>query len=153
MILKINKIISLSPCRLVWPISVKLNTYSRHARRSVMFQRSLKALRTQLIKAQAMADEANLLSTEMKRDTRFTVTLHIPARNLTPYRRVSTHLLADCCFSIIISITTETCCCCCCYYCCCCAGGSVGRYQEVDQLHPGYARTHAISLNFCLVSK
>lgn len=53
-----------------------------------MFKRSLGNLKTDIVKANALCQEANFLSEEMGRQTKFSVTLQIPPANLSPNRRV-----------------------------------------------------------------
>ena len=51
------------------------------------FKRGLAKLREDIIRANVLAREANFLSEEMERETNFSVTLQIPAHNLTPNKR------------------------------------------------------------------
>ena len=51
------------------------------------FKRGLAKLREDIIRANVLAREANFLSAEMERETSFSVTLQIPAHNLTPNKR------------------------------------------------------------------
>ena len=53
-----------------------------------MFKQSLVKLRAEVVKANALVREANTLSQEMGKVTEFSVTLQIPAANLSPNRRV-----------------------------------------------------------------
>ncbi|XP_034249047.1 kinesin-like protein KIF13A isoform X2 [Thrips palmi] len=52
-----------------------------------MFKRSLGNLKADIVKANALCQEANFLSEEMGRQTKFSVTLQIPPANLSPNRR------------------------------------------------------------------
>ena len=56
--------------------------------REKLFKQSLAKLKEEVIKANAMVREANFLAEEMGKDTEFSVTLQIPAANLTPNRKV-----------------------------------------------------------------
>lgn len=56
-----------------------------------MFKRSLGNLKADIVKANALCQEANFLAEEMGRHTKFSVTLQIPPANLSPNRRVSTN--------------------------------------------------------------
>ena len=53
-----------------------------------MFKHSLAKLKEEVIKANALVREANFLAEEMAKQTEFSVTLQIPAANLTPNRKV-----------------------------------------------------------------
>jgi len=57
--------------------------------REKIFRASVSRLREELVRAQALAHEANALAVEMNKDTEFTVTLQIPTHNLTPNRKVT----------------------------------------------------------------
>lgn len=52
-----------------------------------MFKRSLGNLKADIVKANALCQEANFLAEEMGRQTKFSVTLQIPPANLSPNRR------------------------------------------------------------------
>ena len=52
------------------------------------FRNGLKLLREQLLQANALAREANALCKEINRPIRFSITMQIPAYNLTPFRKV-----------------------------------------------------------------
>ena len=54
-----------------------------------MFKQSLVKLREEVVKANALVREANILAQEMGKHSQFHVTLQIPASNLSPNRRVS----------------------------------------------------------------
>ena len=56
-------------------------------RREDTFKSGLAKLREDIIRANVLAREANFLSEEMGRNTAFSVTLQIPAHNLTPNKR------------------------------------------------------------------
>lgn len=58
-----------------------------------MFKRSLGNLKTDIVKANALCQEANFLAEEMGRQTKFSVTLQIPPANLSPNRRVGALIL------------------------------------------------------------
>ena len=51
------------------------------------FRRSLTQLREDIVRANALAREANVLSEELGKQTRFSVTLQIPPANLSPNRK------------------------------------------------------------------
>ncbi len=53
-----------------------------------MFKQSLLKLKEEVIRANALVREANTLAQEMKKPTEFSVTLQIPAANLSPNRKV-----------------------------------------------------------------
>ncbi|XP_059167567.1 kinesin-like protein KIF13A isoform X3 [Physella acuta] len=55
--------------------------------REMMFKQSLVKLREEVVKANALVREANILAQEMGKLTEFHVTLQIPATNLSPNRR------------------------------------------------------------------
>ncbi|XP_055871121.1 kinesin-like protein KIF13A isoform X6 [Biomphalaria glabrata] len=55
--------------------------------RDTMFKQSLIKLREEVVKANALVREANILAQEMGKLTEFHVTLQIPASNLSPNRR------------------------------------------------------------------
>jgi kinesin family protein 13 len=56
--------------------------------RDEMFKRSLGQLKADIMRANALVQEANVLAEEMGRQTKFSVTLQIPPANLSPNRRV-----------------------------------------------------------------
>lgn len=53
------------------------------------FHQSLSKLKEEVVRANALVREANFLAQEMQKHTEFSVTLQIPAANLTPNRKVS----------------------------------------------------------------
>ncbi|KAL5286205.1 KIF13B family protein [Megaselia abdita] len=55
--------------------------------RDEMFKRSLGQLKTDIMRANALVNEANFLAEEMEKKTKFSVTLQIPPANLSPNRR------------------------------------------------------------------
>nr|CAD7440583.1 unnamed protein product [Timema bartmani] len=55
--------------------------------RDEMFKRSLGQLKADILRANALVQEANFLSEEMGRNTTFSVTLQIPPANLSPNRK------------------------------------------------------------------
>ena len=55
--------------------------------RDDIFKRGLAKLREDIVRANVLVREANVLSKEMGREIKFSVTLQIPAHNLTPNRR------------------------------------------------------------------
>lgn len=57
--------------------------------RDEMFRRSIGQLKEDILRANSLVQEANFLSEEMGRQTKFSVTLQIPPANLSPNRRVS----------------------------------------------------------------
>lgn len=57
--------------------------------RDEMFRRSISQLKEDILRANSSVKEANFLSEEMGRQTKFSVTLQIPPANLSPNRRVS----------------------------------------------------------------
>ncbi|XP_047021159.1 kinesin-like protein KIF13A isoform X7 [Helicoverpa zea] len=57
------------------------------AERDDTFKRSLGRLKADILRANALVQEANFLAEEMKRNTRFSVTLQIPPQNLSPNRK------------------------------------------------------------------
>ena len=61
-----------------------------------MFKRSLGNLKADIVKANALCQEANFLAEEMGRQTKFSVTLQIPPANLSPNRKVCVRLLCMC---------------------------------------------------------
>lgn len=56
--------------------------------RDEMFKRSLGQLKTDILKANSLVQEANFLAEEMEKQTKFSVTLQIPPNNLSPNRKV-----------------------------------------------------------------
>ncbi|XP_053609168.1 kinesin-like protein KIF13B isoform X3 [Plodia interpunctella] len=57
------------------------------AERDDTFRRSLGRLKADILRANALVQEANFLAEEMSRNTRFSVTLQIPPQNLSPNRK------------------------------------------------------------------
>ncbi|XP_068626995.1 kinesin-like protein KIF13A [Battus philenor] len=57
------------------------------AERDDTFKRSLGRLKADILRANALVQEANFLAEEMCRNTRFSVTLQIPPQNLSPNRK------------------------------------------------------------------
>ncbi|XP_043476457.1 kinesin-like protein KIF13A isoform X2 [Leptopilina heterotoma] len=55
--------------------------------RDEMFKRSLGQLKTDILKANSLVQEANFLAEEMEKQTKFSVTLQIPPNNLSPNRK------------------------------------------------------------------
>lgn len=55
--------------------------------RDEMFKRSLGQLKADILRANALVQEANVLAEEMERQTKFSVTLQIPPANLSPNRK------------------------------------------------------------------
>uniref|UniRef100_A0AAG5DCD4 Kinesin motor domain-containing protein n=1 Tax=Anopheles atroparvus TaxID=41427 RepID=A0AAG5DCD4_ANOAO len=55
--------------------------------RDEMFKRSLGQLKTDIVRANALVQEANVLAEEMNKQTKFSVTLQIPPANLSPNRK------------------------------------------------------------------
>ncbi|KMQ90957.1 kinesin-like protein kif13a protein, partial [Lasius niger] len=55
--------------------------------RDEMFKRSLGQLKTDILKANSLVQEANFLAEEMGKQTKFSVTLQIPPNNLSPNRK------------------------------------------------------------------
>lgn len=56
--------------------------------RDEMFKRSIGQLRTDILRANALVQEANIMAEEMSRQTKYSVTLQIPPSNLSPNRKV-----------------------------------------------------------------
>jgi kinesin family protein 13 len=56
--------------------------------RDEMFKRSLGQLKADILRANALVQEANFLAEEVGRQTTFSVTLQIPPANLSPNRKV-----------------------------------------------------------------
>lgn len=56
--------------------------------RDEMFKRSLGQLKTDILRANSLVQEANFLAEEMEKQTKFSVTLQIPPNNLSPNRKV-----------------------------------------------------------------
>lgn len=57
--------------------------------REKLFKSSLAKLKEEVVKANSLVREANFLAEEMGKETEFSVTLQIPAANLSPNRKVS----------------------------------------------------------------
>ncbi|XP_045446228.1 kinesin-like protein KIF13B [Melitaea cinxia] len=57
------------------------------AERDDTFKRSLGRLKADILRANALVQEANFLAEEVRRNTRFSVTLQIPPQNLSPNRK------------------------------------------------------------------
>ncbi|XP_039444480.1 kinesin-like protein KIF13B isoform X3 [Culex pipiens pallens] len=55
--------------------------------RDEMFKRSLGQLKTDIVRANSLVQEANVLAEEMNKQTKFSVTLQIPPANLSPNRK------------------------------------------------------------------
>lgn len=55
--------------------------------RDETFKRSIRQLKADIVKANALVHEANVLAEEMGRNTKFSVTLQIPPANLSPNRK------------------------------------------------------------------
>ncbi|XP_060516380.1 kinesin-like protein KIF13A isoform X2 [Cylas formicarius] len=55
--------------------------------RDEMFRRSICQLKEDILRANSLVQEANFLAEEMRRQTKFSVTLQIPPANLSPNRR------------------------------------------------------------------
>lgn len=64
--------------------------------RDEMFKRSLGQLKDDILRANALVQEANFLAEEMGRQTTFSVTLQIPPANLSPNRKVSVENILKC---------------------------------------------------------
>lgn len=60
--------------------------------RDEMFRRSIGQLKEDILRANSLVQEANFLSEEMGRLTKFSVTLQIPPENLSPNRKVGCSL-------------------------------------------------------------
>lgn len=60
----------------------------------IQTRKGLITLREQLLHANSLIREANSICKEMNLDLRFSVTLRIPAKNLTPNRKVIKKLLS-----------------------------------------------------------
>lgn len=56
--------------------------------RDEMFRRSIGQLKADILRANALVQEANVLAEEMAKQTKFSVTLQIPPANLSPNRKV-----------------------------------------------------------------
>ena len=56
--------------------------------REKLFKQSLAQLKEEMMKANVLVREANFLAQEMAKDAEFSVTLQIPAANLSPNRKV-----------------------------------------------------------------
>jgi len=63
-------------------------------RREKLFCQSLAKLKEDVVKANTLVREANFLVQEMAKPIEFSVTLQIPASNLSPNRRVTGSLLS-----------------------------------------------------------
>lgn len=61
--------------------------------RDEMFKRSLGQLKEDIMRANSLVQEATFLAEEMRKQTKFSVTLQIPPANLSPNRRVSQSFL------------------------------------------------------------
>jgi len=61
--------------------------------REKLFCQSLAKLKEDVVKANTLVREANFLVQEMAKPIEFSVTLQIPASNLSPNRRVTEHSL------------------------------------------------------------
>ena len=59
--------------------------------REKLFCQSLAKLKEDVVKANTLVREANFLVQEMAKPIEFSVTLQIPASNLSPNRRVTEH--------------------------------------------------------------
>ena len=57
--------------------------------RDKLFKQSLSSLKDEVMKANKLVMEANVLAAEMGKQIDFSVTLQIPASNLSPNRKVS----------------------------------------------------------------
>lgn len=57
--------------------------------RDEMFRRSIGQLKADILRANALVQEANVLAEEMGKQTKFSVTLQIPPANLSPNRKVT----------------------------------------------------------------
>ena len=62
--------------------------------REKLFCQSLAKLKEDVVKANTLVREANFLVQEMAKPIEFSVTLQIPASNLSPNRRVTRSLLS-----------------------------------------------------------
>lgn len=56
--------------------------------RDEMFRRSIGKLKEDILRANSLVQEANVVAEEMGRQTKFSVTLQIPPANLSPNRKV-----------------------------------------------------------------
>lgn len=56
--------------------------------RDKLFKQSLTKLKEEVVRANALVREANFIAQEMSKQTEYSVTLQIPAANLSPNRRV-----------------------------------------------------------------
>lgn len=56
--------------------------------RDEMFRRSIGQLKRDILRANSLVQEANVLAEEMGKQTKFSVTLQIPPANLSPNRKV-----------------------------------------------------------------
>ena len=78
--------------KMTTPLGTSASTMSRleqkwDKQRDDTFKRGLAKLREDIVRANVLVREANFLSKEMGREIKFSVTLQIPAHNLTPNRR------------------------------------------------------------------
>jgi len=64
--------------------------------RDEMFKRSLGQLKADILRANALVQEANFLAEEVGRQTTFSVTLQIPPANLSPNRKVRKENFVKC---------------------------------------------------------
>ena len=64
--------------------------------RDEMFKRSLGQLKADILRANALVQEANFLAEEVGRQTTFSVTLQIPPANLSPNRKVGKENFVKC---------------------------------------------------------
>ncbi|XP_025837390.1 kinesin-like protein KIF13A isoform X2 [Agrilus planipennis] len=82
---------SYDPLRFVKPAPCTPTTQMRVEKwaqeRDEMFKRSIGQLKADIVRANALVQEANVLAEEMGRQTRFSVTLQIPPANLSPNRK------------------------------------------------------------------
>jgi kinesin family protein 13 len=67
--------------------SAILNANDEHVQQQILL--GYKRLRNQLVKTHSLAREANSIARELNLSLRFTVTLHTPAKNLTPNHKVN----------------------------------------------------------------
>jgi len=76
----------MTPCT---PVTAQMRVEKWTQDRDEIFRRSLTALKSDIVKANALVQEANFLAQEMDRATEFSVTLQIPPANLSPNRKVN----------------------------------------------------------------
>ncbi|XP_065344579.1 kinesin-like protein KIF13A isoform X4 [Cloeon dipterum] len=74
----------ITPCT---PGTAQMRVEKWAQERDEIFKRSLAQLRADIVKANSLVQEANFLSEEMERNTKFSVTLQIPPANLSPNRK------------------------------------------------------------------